>query len=98
MRAAVIREVNAPMRIEELRDPEPQTGEVLVKVAACGVCHSDLHVQDGSIPFPMPVVIGHEISGTAVALGSGVEGLSVGDQVAGAFIMPCGACPACLTG
>jgi succinate semialdehyde reductase (NADPH) len=98
MRAAVIREVNAPMRIEELRDPEPRTGEVLVKVAGCGVCHSDLHIQQGSIPFPMPVVIGHEISGTVAALGPGVDDVSVGDRVAGAFIMPCGACPACVAG
>ena len=98
MRAAVIRDVNAPIQVEELRDPEPRAGEVLVKVAGCGVCHSDLHIQDGSIPFPMPVVIGHEISGTVAALGPDVEDLAVGDRVAGAFIMPCGACPACRAG
>jgi succinate semialdehyde reductase (NADPH) len=98
MRAAVIREVGASMQIEELREPEPLSGEVLVKVAACGVCHSDLHIQDGSIPFPMPVVIGHEISGTVVGVGPGVDDLSVGDRVVGAFIMPCGACPACRAG
>jgi S-(hydroxymethyl)glutathione dehydrogenase/alcohol dehydrogenase len=98
MKAAVIREVNAPMQIEELRDPEPMDGEVLIKVAACGVCHSDLHIQDGSIPFPMPVVIGHEISGTVVGLGPGVDDVSVGDRVVGAFIMPCGTCRACRSG
>jgi succinate semialdehyde reductase (NADPH) len=98
MRAAVIREVGAPMQIEELRDPEPLAGEVLVKVAACGVCHSDLHIQDGSIPFPMPVVIGHEISGTVAAVGPGVDDVAVGERVAGAFIMPCGRCPTCLAG
>jgi succinate semialdehyde reductase (NADPH) len=98
MRAAVVREVNGPMRIEQLRDPVPKAGEVLVEVAACGVCHSDLHVQDGSIPFPMPVALGHEISGTIVALGDGVDDIAVGDRVAGAFIMPCGACATCLSG
>lgn len=98
MRAAVVREVNGPMRIEQLRDPVPKSGEVLVEVAACGVCHSDLHVQDGSIPFPMPVVLGHEISGTIVALGDGVGDVAAGDRVAGAFIMPCGACATCRSG
>jgi succinate semialdehyde reductase (NADPH) len=98
MKAAVIRQVGGPMLIEELRDPEPSAGEILVKVAACGVCHSDLHIQDGSIPFPMPVVVGHEISGTVLATGPGVEDLSVGDRVAGAFIMPCGTCATCLAG
>jgi S-(hydroxymethyl)glutathione dehydrogenase/alcohol dehydrogenase len=98
MRAAVVRDVNAPLRIEELRDPEPKAGEVLVQVAGCGVCHSDLHVQDGSIPFPMPVVLGHEISGTVLAVGEGVDDVRVGERVAGAFIMPCGDCDACDAG
>jgi S-(hydroxymethyl)glutathione dehydrogenase/alcohol dehydrogenase len=86
------------MVVEELRDPEPMDGEVLVKVAACGVCHSDLHVQDGSIPFPMPCALGHEISGTVVAIGDGVDDVAVGERVAGAFIMPCGVCPRCRAG
>jgi succinate semialdehyde reductase (NADPH) len=98
MKAVVVREVGGPMVVEELRTPSPKAGEVMLEVAACGVCHSDLHVQDGSIPFPMPVALGHEIAGTIVAVGEGVDDLAVGDRVAGAFIMPCGSCPTCLAG
>jgi Zn-dependent alcohol dehydrogenase len=98
MRGIVVREPGTPMRVEELRDPQPRVGEVLIKVAACGVCHSDLHVQDGSIPFPMPVALGHEISGTVVAVGDEVEDLAVGDRVVGAFIMPCRECATCRAG
>jgi succinate semialdehyde reductase (NADPH) len=98
MRAVVVRQVGAPLAVEELRDPVPNRGEVLIEVAACGVCHSDLHIQDGSIPFPTPCVIGHEISGTVAALGHGVDDLAVGDRVAGAFIMPCLECATCRAG
>lgn len=98
MKAAVVRSVDGPFVIEELRDPRPKAGEVLVKVAACGVCHTDLHIHDGSVPFPMPCVLGHEVSGTILELGEGVDDLRVGQRVAGAFIMPCGKCPMCLSG
>ena len=69
-----------------------------MQVAACGVCHTDLHVHDGSVPFPLPCVLGHEISGTVVELGDDVSDLSVGDPVVGAFIMPCGDCEMCRSG
>jgi S-(hydroxymethyl)glutathione dehydrogenase/alcohol dehydrogenase len=98
MRAAVVREPSGRFAVEELRDPEPARGEVLVQIAACGVCHTDLHVQDGSVPFPMPCVLGHEVSGTVKALGGGVDDLAVGDRVVGAFIMPCGRCSECRSG
>jgi succinate semialdehyde reductase (NADPH) len=98
MRAAVVRERSGPFRVEQLRDPEPGPGEVLVNVAACGVCHTDLHIHDGSVPFPLPCVLGHEISGTVLALGAGVHDLSLGQRVAGAFIMPCGGCAMCRAG
>jgi succinate semialdehyde reductase (NADPH) len=98
MRAAVVRERSGPFVVEELRDPEPQAGEVLVEVAACGVCHTDLHIHDGSVPFPLPCVLGHEISGTVLRLGEGVSDLAVGQRVAGAFIMPCGECAMCRAG
>lgn len=98
MRAAVVRERGGVFGVEELRDPEPGPGEVLVGVAACGVCHTDLHVHDGSVPFPMPCVLGHEISGTVLALGDGVEDVTIGQRVAGAFIMPCGGCAMCRAG
>ncbi len=98
MRAAVVRERSGPFVVEELRDPEPRAGEILVEVAACGVCHTDLHIHDGSVPFPLPCVLGHEVSGTVVEVGEGVEALSPGDRVAGAFIMPCGKCEQCRRG
>lgn len=98
MRAAVVRTRAGRFTVEELRDPEPGPGEIMIRVAACGVCHTDLHVQDGSVTFPFPAVFGHEVSGTVVVVGSGVDHLSVGDSVVGAFIMPCGRCRMCASG
>lgn len=98
MRAAVVRERSGPFRVEELRDPEPGPGEVLVGVAACGVCHTDLHILDGSVPFPLPCVLGHEIAGTVLEVGDAVDDIAVGQRVAGAFIMPCGSCAMCRAG
>lgn len=100
MRAAVLREPGKGLRVETIRTPRPKDGEVLIKVAACGMCHSDLHVIGGAIAFPMPCVLGHEVAGTIVALGPGNEhtGLAVGQRVAGAFLMPCGRCDACAQG
>ncbi|MFK5644935.1 zinc-binding dehydrogenase [Ornithinimicrobium sp. LYQ121] len=100
MRAAVWRGAGRPLTLEELHTPVPQQDEVLVRVTACGVCHSDLHVLDGAIPFPQPAVLGHEISGTITALGPGAErrGLTVGRSVSGAFLMPCGWCTHCVAG
>jgi succinate semialdehyde reductase (NADPH) len=98
MKAAVVRDRSAPFTIEELRDPEPGPGEILVRIAGCGVCHTDLHVHDGSVAFPFPAVLGHEVSGTVAAVGRGVDHVGVGDSVVGAFIMPCGTCRMCTTG
>lgn len=98
MNAAVIPAVGAPLRVEELRQPEPKAGEVRIRIAACGVCHSDLHVARGHLKFPMPCVPGHEISGTVDAWGAGVTGFRSGDRVVSSFIMPCGRCAACREG
>jgi len=98
MKAAVISAANSGLHIEEIPVPEPKAGEVLVRVAACGVCHTDLHVMKAEVAFPMPAVMGHEISGTIAALGPGVTGPAVGTRVACAFIMPCGFCRACGAG
>ncbi|MDO8209616.1 zinc-binding dehydrogenase [Conexibacter sp. CPCC 206217] len=98
MRAAVVRQPSGPFEIEQVRDPEPAAGEILVQVAACGVCHTDLHVHDGSVPFPFPCVLGHEVSGKIAAVGDGVVDLRVGDRVAAGFIMPCGSCRLCVAG
>ena len=97
MLAAVLPEPRVPLQLERIQVPRPRRGEVLVKVAACGVCHTDLHVMKGEVAFPTPAVLGHEISGAVVELGEGVDGLAVGEQVVGTFIMPCGSCEACLS-
>jgi succinate semialdehyde reductase (NADPH) len=98
MRAAVLPAVNASMVIEDIPKPEPRMGEVLVEVAACGVCHTDLHVIKDEVPFPFPCVLGHEISGYVSELGPGVRGFEHGDRVVGSFIMPCGSCRHCARG
>lgn len=98
MRAVVWDGPDTPMRVEEVPTPHPGPGEALVRVAATGVCHTDLHVIKGEVAFPAPGVLGHEISGHVEALGAGVEGVAVGDRVVGAFIMPCGTCRQCEVG
>ena len=100
MRAAVLRDVADGMKVETIRTPRPRTGEVLVKVSACGMCHSDLHVISGAIAFPTPCVLGHEVAGEVVEIGPHNEhsGLAVGDRVAGGFLMPCGQCESCAAG
>ncbi|MDO9398044.1 MAG: alcohol dehydrogenase catalytic domain-containing protein, partial [Herbiconiux sp.] len=103
MRAAVL---SAPgtLTVETVPVPRPQRGEALLRVDAVGVCHTDLHVLKGEVAFPTPCVLGHEVSGTVVALGDAAEpasgplGLAVGDRVVGGFIMPCTTCEACLAG
>jgi len=100
MRAAVLRAPGETLSIETIPTPRPRANEVLLKVAACGLCHSDLHVLGGAIAFPTPCVLGHEVSGTIVELGPGMltGELAVGQNVAGAFLMPCGQCKACRAG
>lgn len=80
----------------EVRDPGPK--EVLVSIAAAGVCHSDLSVIDGTIPFPPPVVLGHEGAGVVEAVGSEVGSVKPGDHVVIATLASCGVCRACATG
>ena len=98
MTAAILEAPNTALRIERIPVPEPLAGEILVKVAGCGVCHTDLHVMKAEVAFPLPAVMGHEISGVVAALGPGVSGPAVGTRVASAFIMPCGFCAACGAG
>lgn len=97
MRTVVLQE-DGPLVMEDLEMPEAGPGEVRVRVAYCGVCHSDLHVISGHGAFPRPCVLGHEISGTVDALGKGVKGLAPGQPVVCSFIMPCGTCRACVSG
>jgi len=85
--------------LEDVPIPHPGPGEVLVKVAFCGICHSDLSLINGTFPAQRPVVTqGHEASGTIAKLGDGVTGWSVGDRVIVAAGRPCGDCPNCRRG
>ncbi len=84
-----------PLEIVEVELAPPGPGEVLVRVRAAGLCHSDLSVIDGNRPRPMPMVLGHEGAGEVVELGSGVQGLVAGDHVVTAFVPSCGHCGPC---
>ncbi|HLF71886.1 MAG TPA: zinc-binding dehydrogenase [Dehalococcoidia bacterium] len=98
MKAAILDRAGGPVLIEEIPPPAPRAGEVLIKVAACGVCHSDLHVIKGEIAFPLPCVLGHEVSGTVVEIAPDVQHVRPGDRVIGTFIMACGRCQYCVRG
>ena len=101
MKAAVLRELRSPLAIEEVPVPMPGYGELLVKVAACGVCHSDVHAVDGDwTPLPvLPLIPGHEVAGTVAAAGAGVEGFKPGDAVGVPWLYSsCGQCEFCLAG
>jgi len=96
--AAVLWEPGQPVEILEVDLAPPRTGEVLVEIAACGVCASDLHVVDGDLPEPLPLVLGHEAAGVVVETGPGVESLALGDHVVLALVPSCGECPECRRG
>jgi S-(hydroxymethyl)glutathione dehydrogenase/alcohol dehydrogenase len=96
--AAVLREFKKPYTIEELELEPPKTGEVLVKIAYCGYCHSDLSHLTGVLPLPLPAVIGHECSGIVEDVGPGVTKLKKGDHIVGTFSVPCGECFQCQSG
>jgi S-(hydroxymethyl)glutathione dehydrogenase / alcohol dehydrogenase len=99
MRACVLREPGHPVSVETVRLQPPRRGEVLVRVAAAGVCHSDLHLADGRLGAGRwPMVLGHEGAGVVQAVGEGVDGLAPGDHVAFCFVPSCGGCPACRSG
>ena len=100
MRAAVFTGSGRLLEIASLARPEPRHGEVLVRVSACGLCHSDLHYLDHGVPTfkAPPLVLGHEISGTVVRAGDGVDGSIVGTSVLLAPVTTCGECAACRTG
>ena len=83
MRAMLLEQIGQPLQLRELPVPQPGPGEVRVRVLACGVCRTDLHVVDGELPeAPLPIIPGHEIVGRVDALGEGVTGVAVGDRVA----------------
>jgi alcohol dehydrogenase, propanol-preferring len=100
MKAMVLHKIGAPLVYEELPDPVPGRGEIRVRVSACGVCRTDLHVVDGELPDPkLPIVPGHEIVGRIDAIGADVTHLHLGERVGIPWLgHTCGHCPFCLTG
>jgi len=98
VKAAVMRANNAPLEIEEVTIDSPGPGEVLLKTAASGICHSDLHVIEGGLPMPPPVILGHEPAGVVQAVGDGVIDFAPGDHVIGCITQWCGVCKFCTEG
>ena len=98
MKAAVMYEVKKPLVVEEVELDPPKTGEVLVKMVATGVCHSDLHVYTGDLQRPLPVILGHEGAGIIAEVGPGVDKFKVGDHVVLTYLPACGDCKWCHTG
>jgi Zn-dependent alcohol dehydrogenase len=97
-RAVVTRANGQLPAVETISVDGPAPGEVTIKLAACGVCHSDLSATDGTIPLPPPLVLGHEGAGTVVEVGQGVTDFAVGDTVVSSYITMCGRCRYCAMG
>jgi alcohol dehydrogenase, propanol-preferring len=97
MWAMVLNKLRTPLEWTELPDRQPAPGQIRVKVMACGVCRTDLHVVDGELPNPrLPIIPGHEIVGRIDAMGAGVEGLKIGERVGIPWLgHTCGVCPYC---
>ena len=98
MKAAVLRQVKSPLVIEDVQISKPGPHEVLIRTVAAGVCHSDLHFVEGSYPYPLPAVLGHESAGVVEQIGSEVRTVKVGDHVITCLSAFCGHCNHCLTG
>ena len=100
MRAMVLNRIGAPLEAIERPDPLPGPGEIRLKISACGVCRTDLHVVDGELPHPrVPIIPGHEIVGRIDRLGPGVSGLSLGERIGVPWLgHTCQTCPCCATG
>jgi propanol-preferring alcohol dehydrogenase len=100
MHAMVLKKIGTPLEWTELADPQPGPGEIRVKVVACGVCRTDLHIIDGELPNPqVPIIPGHEVVGRIDMIGAGVKGLNVGERVGIPWLgHTCGNCPYCLSG
>jgi S-(hydroxymethyl)glutathione dehydrogenase/alcohol dehydrogenase len=98
MKAAVMRANNAPLTIEDVQIDAPGPGEVLLRTAASGICHSDLTVIEGGLPVPPPCILGHEPAGVVEAVGAGVTDFAPGDHVIGCLTAWCGVCKFCTQG
>jgi alcohol dehydrogenase, propanol-preferring len=99
MHAMVLKKLRTPLEWTELPDREPGSGEIRVKITACGVCRTDLHVVDGELPHPkLPIIPGHEVVGRIDAMGAGVEGLRLGERVGIPWLgHTCGVCSYCVS-
>ncbi|WSQ14786.1 NDMA-dependent alcohol dehydrogenase [Streptomyces sp. NBC_01231] len=97
-RAAVLWEAKSPWVVQDIELDAPKAGEVLVKLIATGLCHSDDHVRTGDLPIPLPIIGGHEGAGIVQEVGPEVHGVEVGDHVVLSFIPACGKCRWCTTG
>lgn len=98
MKAAVLIEAGKPLQIEQINISNPGPHEVLIRTAACGLCHSDLHFIEGTYPHPLPAIPGHEAAGIVEAVGSEVRTVKVGDAVVTCLSAFCGHCEYCVTG
>src|ERR687890_315505 len=98
VRGVVARSKGAPVGVETILVPDPGPGEAVVDVAACGVCHTDLHYREGGINDEFPFLLGHEAAGTVAAVGAGVTSVAVGDFVVLNWRAGCGQCRACKRG
>ncbi|MFD9330623.1 Zn-dependent alcohol dehydrogenase [Streptomyces sp. NPDC060065] len=98
VRAAVLPAVGAPLEIAEIDLPEPGPGQVRIRLAAAGVCHSDLSLSDGTMRVPVPAVLGHEGAGTVISVGDGVTHVVPGDEVVLNWAPSCGSCHTCSLG
>jgi propanol-preferring alcohol dehydrogenase len=100
MNAMVLNRIQTPLEWTTLKDPQPGPGQIRVKVSACGVCRTDLHVVDGELPHPqVPIIPGHEIVGRIDLMGPEVKGLKVGERVGIPWLArTCGVCPYCRNG
>lgn len=98
MKAAILTAYDAPLEIAEIQIDKPGPGEVLVRTAATGVCHSDLHCVEGSLPVPCPCVLGHEPAGIVEQVGENVHYVQPGDRVIACLSIFCGTCEYCVTG
>ena len=97
-RGVVAREKGAPVVLEDIVVPDPGPGEAVVRIEACGVCHTDLHYREGAINDAFPFLLGHEAAGVVEALGDDRDDVAVGDRVVLAWRAPCGRCRSCLRG
>ena len=97
-KAVIARTLGAPVTVEEIEVEPPRYGEVTIRMAACGVCHSDLSATNGTIGYPLPLVLGHEGAGVVAEVGEGVTDFAPGDPVITSFVSMCGHCGYCQSG